>query len=132
MNTQEILKQVETTNAISEQMINLLNRRLNSGEKIDLQYIWDNDIELERSQVKKAEKWLLNQWKTPAGKERLNNPFGYREEEALETLETMYLRGFYDAARYGQTSWFTPIYIVSGKETSFEYYVNGGKIEIIG
>ena len=132
MNTQEILKQVETTNAISEQMINLLKRRLNSGEKIDLQYIWDNDIELERSQVKKAEKWLLNQWKTPAGKERLNNPFGYREQDVLETLETMYLRGFYDSARYGQTSWFVPIYIVSGKETSFEYYVNGGKIEIIG
>jgi len=132
MNTQEILKQVETTNSISEQMINLLNRRLNSGEKIDLQYIWDNDIELERSQVKKAEKWLLNQWKTPAGKERLNNPFGYREQDVLETLETMYLRGFYDYARYGQTSRFVPIYIVSGKETSFEYYVKGGKIEIIG
>jgi len=132
MKTSEILEQIEKTNMISEKVINLLNRRLNAGEKIDLSYVWDNDIELERAQIEKGKTWLLNQWKTPAGKERQNSPFGYREEEAIETCETMFFRGFYDGARYGQRSWFTPIYIVSGKESSFEYYLAGGKINIIG
>lgn len=132
MKTTEILQQVEKTNTISEKMINLLNRRLNAGEKINLDVIWNGEIELEPAQIAKAKNWLLAQWKTPAGKERQNSPFGYREEMALETLQTIYFRGFYDCAGYGQRSWFVPIYIVSGSNTSFEYYVSGGKIQIVG
>jgi hypothetical protein len=132
MKTEQILEQVQSTNTISEQQINLLNRRLNAGEKIDLDYIWNNDIELTPEQSKKGIDFLRSQWLTPSGKERKNSPFGYREEDALKTFERFYFRGFYDASRYGQTAWYVPIYVVCGKETSFEYYYLNGKVEIIG
>ena len=129
--TNDLLKKIETAGQITEKEINLLNRRLNNGEKIDLSVIWDGEIEITPEQTANGLEWLKNQWKTPAGKERKNNPFGYREEEVISTVEKMFLRGFYDCAKYGCRSWFVPIYLVCGAGTSFEYYCSGGKIEII-
>ena len=74
---------------------------------------------------------MRNLWKSPTGKERTNNPFGYREQDALETFEYFELRGFYDAGnRYRK--FYVPLYTCVGAETSFEYYISGGEINIVG
>lgn len=82
-------------------------------------------------QVQKGLTWLKNQWQTPNGKERKNNPFGYREQDAITNFETIKLSGWYDAGRYN--SYFIPLYDVFSKDGyGFNYYVNGGQISIIG
>ena len=131
MKTLDVLKEIEKTNSITEKQINLLKNRANKGEDIDFQYIWDNTPTLTSEQNNKGLKFLLNQWKTPKGKERINNPFGYREQEALETFEYFELAGFYDDFRYGQRKFLIPLYNVIGKDSSFQYYYNG-EINIIG
>ena len=132
MKTSDLLKKIETTLEITEQEVSLLKIRLNKGEKIDMSVIWDNEISITKQHTTKGLNWLRNEYKTPYGKERLNNPFGYREIDVLESDDiTFYFRGFYDAGRYNFHV-YLPIYLVSGAGTSFEYYVVGGKIQIIG
>lgn len=89
--------------------------------------------QLAHEQVAQGVKWLKNLWKTPSGKERKNNPFGYREQDILDgdglTIE---LRDYYDASRYGQPPYYIPLYEVSSSGGCFEYYVWGGRIHIVG
>lgn len=132
MKTLDILTAIKETKQVTEQQINLLKRRLNNGEKIDIQWIWDNCPQLTNEQDKKGIKYLLNLLRTPAGKERKNNPFGFREIEALETFEYFELAGFYDCSRSGQKSFFIPIYNVVGEKMCFQYHMFGGKINIVG
>lgn len=93
----------------------------------------EDSTELAPEQVTQGVKWLLNLWKTPAGKERKNNPFGYREQDVLTgdglTIE---LRDYYDASRYGQPPYYIPLYEASSSGGTFEYYIQGGKIHIVG
>jgi hypothetical protein len=124
----QIQKDVEQSGIITEKQILLLLHRMNAGEKIDVSYIWDNHPNLTNEQSAKGLNWLKNLWKSPTGKERKNNPFGYREEKILETETQMYLVGFYDTARYNQNSYFVPLYGIGG----MEYYLSGGQISIIG
>jgi len=132
MKTIDVLKKIESSGLITEGEISLLKLRLNKGEKIDLQVIWDNEIAITAEQANKCFKWLWNEYKNPTGKERLNNPFGYREIDVLEDKNiTFYFRGFYDSGSNG-FYFHLPIYIVCGGNNSFEYYVSGGKIQIIG
>ena len=72
MKTEDILKEVEQTGIITEKQILLLKNRMNSGEKIDCSWIWDNTPELTPEQNKKGIEFLLNFWKTQNGKERKN------------------------------------------------------------
>jgi hypothetical protein len=130
--TSQLLQEINDNQLITEQQMKLLLKRLNSGEQMELSIIWDGEIKLTNEHIKKGLDYLLNQWKTPNGKERLNNPFGYREQKALETCETIYLQGFYDASRYGQKPFYIPLYLVSGNEGNFEYHMQGGKINIVG
>lgn len=89
-------------------------------------------VELSDEQVLKGFDWLKNLMVTPNGKERKNNPFGYREQDALQNFGTIKLKGYYDAGNYYR-SYFIPIYDVYSKDGyGFEYYVNGGKIHITG
>lgn len=91
-----------------------------------------DELTLDASQIQKGLVFLLNQWKTPTGQERKNNPFGYREQAILEDFRDLTLHGFYDASKYGQMSWYLPIYSCNSKSgNSFEYYYNG-KVNIIG
>lgn len=84
------------------------------------------------AQNRKAYEWLLNQWKNPAGAERKNNPFGYREQDAIENFSHCTLKGYYDAGNYYH-SFYIPIYDVYTKDGyGFEYYVSNGKIHITG
>jgi len=129
-------KNMMETNTITEKEINLIKLRMNN-DKVDeftqeaIDFIWDNSPQLTSDQNKKGIDYLRNLWKSPTGKERANNPFGYREEEALETFEYFELRGFYDAGnRYRK--FYVPLYTCVGAETSFEYYISGGGINIVG
>lgn len=98
-----------------------------------LNALYDKDgLSLSAKQNQKGYDFLKNQWVTPAGKERKNNPFGYREQAILEDFEDFTLTGFYDASRYGQDAWYLPIYHCNSKtKGSFEYYYDG-KVNIIG
>lgn len=88
-------------------------------------------LELSDEQSLKGFDWLKNLWVTPTGAERKNNPFGYREQHALENFERIVLVGYYDAGRH--RSYYIPLYDVYAKDGyGFQYYVNGGEISIIG
>jgi len=130
MKTKDLLKKIKESNLITESEILLLKRRLNKGEKIDMDYIWNNEIELTPEQNKKGIDFLMNQYISPNGKERKNNPFGYREIEILKNFTGFTFKGFYDAGNYYH-SYYLPLYDCNGDNNSFEYYYNG-EVNIIG
>lgn len=70
----------------------------------------------------------MNLYKTPTGKERKNNPFGYREMNILDNYkgERFQFVGFYDAGN-GWFRNFLPIYQLNGME-----YIPMSKPYIIG
>lgn len=87
------------------------------------------EIDVTPEQSAKGYKWLMNLYKTPTGKERKNNPFGYREMNILDNYkgERFQFVGFYnDGNRWHD--YYTPIYSLCG----MEYYVNSEGIQIIG
>jgi len=129
-------KNIMETNTITEKEINLIKLRMNN-DKVDeatqevIDYIWDNSPQLTPDQNKKGIDYLRNLWKSPTGKERTNNPFGYREQDALETFEYFELRGFYDAGnRYRK--FYVPLYTCVGADSSFEYAFYNGEVNILG
>lgn len=130
--SEQIIEQIKQTGVITEQQLKLLTRRLNSGEKIDVSHIWENTPELTDEQNKKGFDFLFNKWLTPNKKERLNNPFGYREQDVLKNFTGFKLAGFFDAARYGCPPFFIPLYNCNGSDDSFKYYYYDGKISIVG
>jgi hypothetical protein len=127
----DLISDIVKKGIITEKEINLICRRVNAGEKINLSGIWDGEIEITPEQTKKELDWLNNQWKSPSGKERKNNPFRYREQEVLKTFNRFYFSGIYDCGN-SYHSFYIPVYIVCGKNGSFEYYVSGGVCHIIG
>ena len=129
--TKDIVANILKTGKISEQEMNVLKRRLNAGEKVEgLEYDLTGGIELEATQINKGMKWLKNQFRTPKGKERTNHPFGYREQEAIDSLETIYFSGFHNPSFWSKN--FQPDYYAKGKDASFDYQLAGGKLEILG
>jgi hypothetical protein len=124
-------KNIMENNIITEKEVNLIKMRMNN-DRVDestqevIDYIWDNSPELTPDQNKKGIDYLRNLWKSPTGKERTNNPFGYREQEALDTFEYFELRGFYDAGNYNN-KFYVPLYNCVGADSSFEYAFYGGK-----
>jgi hypothetical protein len=129
-------KNIMETNTITEKEINLIKNRMNN-DKVDeatqqvIDYIWENSPQLTPDQNKKGIDFLRNLWKSPTGKERTNNPFGYREQDTLETFEYFELRGFYDAGnRYRK--FYVPLYTCVGADSSFEYAFYNGQVNILG
>lgn len=92
----------------------------------------EGNLTLSKAQNEKGLAWLMDQWKTPRGVERKNNPFGYREQAILENFSHFELRSVYDGSRYGSPAYYLPLYECVGNNTSFEYYVHGGQIHITG
>lgn len=102
---------------------NVINEALYANDSKELQ--------LSDKQNKKGIVFLLNQWKTPNGKDRKNNPFGYREQKILENFSHFTLSGFYDAGN-SYVTFYIPIYSCWSKDgNGFEYYYNG-EVNIIG
>ena len=126
MKTEQILEK-ET---ISTREVKLLMRRANNGENIDFSKFWENEVKLEDGE--QGIQYLLNQWKTPKGVERKNNPFGYREEKILENFSHFEFKGQYDAGnRYHK--YFIPLWVVVSKDgDGFEYHMAKGQVNIVG
>jgi hypothetical protein len=123
---------------ITEKQIHLIARRLNAKKPLkeveDLNNLApEGEVKVTKEQAQKGFEWLMNQYKTPKKIERKNNPFGYREQEALDSgLDYFTFDGMYDAGNMN-FSFYLPIYTFIGKSGgSFQYYVSGGKINIIG
>jgi hypothetical protein len=125
---------------VSESDLKLWKNRLNAGRIKYDDIPWPEDGEgfkLTAEQNKKGLDFLLDQWKGKSGKERVNNPFGYREENVLDSFKEFRLIDFYDDVNYYQTQAgihnYAPYYRVIGKDgDTFEYYYNGGKVNILG
>lgn len=121
---------------VSERSIKTVCKRLNGEEESRTEALaavqeMGEEKKLEPEQIEKGRAWLVDQWKTPRGVERKNNPYGYREEGVLDSFETIRLSGFVDAGNINH-HWYVPTYRVYGTEGSFEYYIAGGKPVIIG
>lgn len=126
--TKELIAAIAERGVITENEINLLKRRANADDK-DVSGLCDIDyLPLTPEQTAKAVKWLRSLHYTPKGKVRANSPYGYREIEIIDSSDIeMEFRGFYDAGnRYIRNN--VPLYGCDG----MEYYVSGGKINIVG
>lgn len=129
---EQIAQSIKEQGFISEKDINLLKNRANSGDLSGMQLIYDNEVEVSAVQVEKGFTWLWDQYKTPRGVERKNNPFGYREQSVLEGVGVSFT--FDDIYDTGNSvfSFYVPVYTISSSGGSFQYYVSGGKVHIIG
>nr|UWF95884.1 MAG: hypothetical protein [Bacteriophage sp.] len=131
LETSQIIENVLSNGVITEREVLLLKKRANNGDDEAANFYPGCDIEIEvtEEQSAKGYKWLMNLYKTPTGKERKNNPFGYREMNILDNYkgERFQFVGFYnDGNRWHD--YYTPIYSLCG----MEYYVNSEGIQIIG
>lgn len=130
MKTTDLIKNIEEKGIITEREILLLKRRANNGDRNAANFYPGSEkvIEVTDEQSEKGFKWLYNLYKTPAGKERKNNPFGYREMDILDNYngERFTFVGFYDDLNRFR-SCYIPIYELNG----MEYYYNG-EIHIVG
>lgn len=129
IDTRNRVSEIVKSGVISEKEFNILKSRLNKGlcKYEDIEPLFINNISLSADWMRKGLKWLRNLYKTPTGKERKNNPFGYREMSILESEGiTITLRGLYDCGRYGCTN-YQAEYSVLTPESSFDYvaYCNG-------
>lgn len=129
-----------TRHQITEREILLIGRRLNNskplGELVGLQEIAIEDgLRVTPEQTEKGLSWLLNLWKSPTGKERKTNPYGYREQDILEHFSHFEYCGHYDRGNMYH-SWYAPLYRVVAEDGesygAFEYFVQGGEIQIVG
>lgn len=117
---------------ITEREILVLKARMNRGEEVDLHKIHEDGMDITPEQTKKGYDWLMNQWKTPRGMERKNNPFGYREENILDNFERFEITDFYNIGNIYH-NYYVPVYTVYAKEGGyFEYILKGGEVSIIG
>jgi hypothetical protein len=111
-------------------MKSLINKN-DDARRILFDELQEGELSLSDEQTAKGYDFLIDQWKTPRGIERKNNPFGYREQNALENFSHFTLSDFYDAGNIHH-SYYLPIYNVYTKDGyGFQYYYNG-KVNIIG
>tara|TARA_R110002020_G_C16069580_1_gene756111 strand:+ start:361 stop:822 length:462 start_codon:yes stop_codon:yes gene_type:complete len=101
------------------------NTNLTDEEKLTLFYIFENQApySITPAQTTKGLDWLFNLRFTMRGKERKNNPFGYREQSILDDFDRFELSGLYDDSDgYNGFHNFKPIYkVIASDEGSFEY-----------
>lgn len=137
--TQILASDIAKRGEITEKEKQLIQNRLNSYQSEvrheDYVHMFDNgEISVTKEQAQKGFEWLWNKYKTPMGKERKNNPLGYREidvlNEARENGATFTFDGFYDAGRICRCC--LPLYTLYNEKGSFQYYVCGGEINIVG
>lgn len=131
IDTRKRVSEILAAGVISEKDLNLLKNRLNRGlcEYEDIEPLFIDYIALSEEQTAKGVNWLRNLYKTPAGKERKNNPFRAREISVLESENVKIdLCGFYNAGRYGWEN-YIPNYCVYSENGSFDYVPYYGEHE---
>lgn len=127
--TRKRVSEILEAGVITEKDLNLLKSRLNHNrcEYEDIEPLFLDYVTLSADQIAKGVKWLRNLYKTPAGKERKNNPLGAREIDVLEGENIKIdFCGLYDTGCYGFRN-YHPNYCVYSSNGSFEYvpYCNG-------
>lgn len=131
--TIKVIEQIKQRGYITEREVLLLKNRAGRGiDEANISYL-HTDFLISEEQKMKGLKWLRNLYKTPKGKERKNNPFGYREERILDALDSeikCYIVGFYNIGGY--TDFYVPIYRYEHNENHFDYYVSCGECIIVG
>lgn len=79
---------------------------------------------------------LWYRYKTSTGVVLRMGPFGAREIAVLEAADSNAPRitfdGVTDVARYGTSPIYVPVYSLVNEAGSFQYYVSGGRIGIVG
>ena len=128
---QLFIEDIKNKGTITEKELLLVKRRLNDGtyKYQDVQDL--TDLKLTPEQNAKGLKWLKNQGWTPRGIERKNNPFGYREEDTINSFQEFRLNSFTNVSHFDYPN-YIPVYDVVGKKGSFQYIMEGGKVKIIG
>lgn len=120
---------------LTEREIKLLQRRLNDKKIVETDIFgrnFDRPKRITQEQTKKGLDWLDDKRRTPTGKERLNNPFGQREEAILDNFDHFELKEFFDSGNQF-VSFKIPLWEVVSKDgQSFEYHSQGGKVNITG
>src|SRR5690606_15213206 len=115
---------------ISTKEVKLLMRRANNGKTVDFSQYWEEEFKL--TDPEQGIAYLLNQWKTPAGKERKNNPFRYREQHVLENFSHFKFKGQYNAGN-AYRDYYIPLWcVVATDGSTFEYHMANGKVNIVG
>lgn len=129
---QNIYNEVAAAGVITERQILTFKSRLNRGES-EVLNIFDNGyLNITPEQTNKGLRWLLDQWKTPNGKERKNNPFGERETTILGNFSHFQLIDFIDCGNAYFFA-FLPVYrVVSLSGAFFDYFVSMGVCNING
>lgn len=128
---QDICNLVASRGYITEREIITLKSRMNRGDYSGLDIFDRGQVSITPEQTTKGLAWLLNQWRGKSGRERKNNPFGLREQNAIDTFERFELVDFIDGGNC-YVSFYLPIYRVIGSGASFDYYVSGGVCQICG
>ncbi len=126
-----LYQEIARRGVITEREIITLKSRLNRGKTEVLDIFKNGYLNITPEQSEKGLNWLLNQWKTPRGKERKNNPFGYREQEIIEDFERFELVDLIDNGN-AYFSAFLPVYrVIDRAGNHFDYFVNLGFCKII-
>lgn len=131
--TIDFLQDIIKSKKISTNDANLICKRINSGLKINLDYFYDND-DIIVSNPNQGINYLKKLWKTPEGKARKNNPFGYREQMIIADFSHFVFKGSYDMSGFlSAKEWHTPLWkVFSNSGENFEYIWNGKGIDIKG
>ena len=124
-----IFEQIKTRGYMEEREMRLILSRSNEAQKDLFQYDeFSDNIPLSEDWANKGLQWLKSLLKKN-GEPKAGQNLGYREIEIIKTATASDFSFvcFYDAGnRYYHN--FIPVYNVAG----MEYFVSGGKINVIG
>ena len=129
-----IFADIRAKGFMTERDMKLLKNRSNNEQKDCFDYDLLNSINngygipIDEEWANKGIKWLKSLLKKN-GEPKAGQTLGYREIDIIQTAEPedFTFRGFYDAGRYG-FRYYIPLYRIGG----MEYYVWGGKIQVVG
>ena len=128
-----IFADIRANGFMTERDMKLLKNRANKEQRDCFDYTFGAinngyGMPIDGEWANKGIKWLKSLLKKN-GEPKAGQPLGYREIDIIQTAkpEDFTFRGFYDAGMYGFRN-YIPVYGING----MEYYVNLGKIQVIG
>ena len=129
-----IFADIRANGFMTEKDMKLLKNRSNNEQKDCFDYDLLNSINngygipIDEEWANKGIKWLKSLLKKN-GEPKAGQSLGYREIDIIQTAgpDDFTFRGFYDAGNYGFRN-YIPLYGIGG----MEYYVNLGKIQVVG
>lgn len=121
-------------NVLTESEVLLLKHRLNN-DAIFVTEIFRDEFDkklITREQTEKGLNWLKDQWKTPRGCIRKNNPFGNREISIIENFDHFTLDTFLCIERTRFRTIYQAVWNVYAKDgTYFQYWNEYSDVHIL-